>query len=823
MWKNYLLLFLRNLSRQKLFSTINLLGLTVSIASTLLIYLYVRHEFSYDRFHSHADRIYRVNQTFIWGENDNNQFSSTGPGVATALKEELPEVELLTSIHTPGNYVISYTTPKGEIISIEQDKVVAADTNFFRMFNFPIIKGDSKTPLLQTNTLVMTESTAKKYFGDEDPIGKMVRLGEGESQETFEVTAVTKDAPANSYIDFHVLLSMNNFPVKRLYWSWLWTQLETYVRFREGTDMALTNQKIKEMPRKYAEETLRRTMNVSYDEYIKSGKTWDLFLQPLTSIHLPDAIVYNRLNDSGSIKIIYSLIGAGIFIVLLSCINFMNLSTAQFTRRIKEASVRKILGLGKKELGFSYFIEAIIFCSIAVVAGLALTQLILPAFNQLTDKTLQLNLFTDPTMIGTLAVLVLFMAAVSSSYPAYFLSGFNPVEAIKGKLKVGREGKAFRNGLVVFQFMVSIVLIVCTAIVFQQLQYMSSKDLGFNKENLLVIEHVEKIKSGEAFANDALKVKGVETASWCSSVPPKVWGGDKFTADGMNNETLSLNYTSTDERFIPTLDINLKIGRNFSKDMPGDNMRVIVNEAAIRRMGWDMDESIIGKHIHIPGEDIKFEVIGVVSDFNYWSVMTPIAPAAIFHIDNKYLSGAGDVRFVTARISAQDAVAWETTLSELSALWKVHAGDSPFQYSFVDQAFAETYKTQTQFSKGLTVMAGLAILIASLGLLGMIVYMLEQRTKEIGIRKVSGATVWNILTLISKGYTKLIVIAFVLAAPIAYWMMQLWLKDFADRITPSVWIFAFTGLGTLIIAMLITGYHSVKAALTNPVDVLKDE
>lgn len=823
MWKNYLLLFLRNLSRQRLFSIINLLGLTVSIASTLLIYLYVRHEFSYDRFHTHADRIYRVNQTFIWGENDNNQFSSTGPGVATALKEELPEVELLTSIHTPGNYVISYTNKKGEVISIEQDKVVAADTNFFQMFNFPILKGDTKTPLLQTNTLVMTESTAKKYFGDEDPVGKMVRLGEGENQETFEVTAITADTPENSYIKFDVLLSMNNFPVKRLHWSWLWTQLETYVRFREGTDIALTREKLKEVPRKYAEETLRRTMNVSYDEYIKSGKTWDLFLQPLTGIHLPDAPVYNRLNDSGSIKIIYSLIGAGIFIVLLSCVNFMNLSTAQFTRRIKEASVRKILGLGKKQLGLSYFIEAVIFCSIAVVAGLALTQLILPGFNQLTSKLLQLNLFTDPTIIALLIVLVLFMAALSSSYPAYFLSGFNPVEAIKGKLKVGREGKVFRNGLVVFQFMVSIILIVCTAIVFQQLQYMSSKDLGFNKENLLVIDHVEKIKSAEGLVNESLKIKGVESATWCSSVPPKVWGGDKFTADGMNSETLSLNYTSADEKFIPTLGINMKIGRNFSKDMPGDNTRVILNEAAVRRIGWDMDESIVGKHVQIPGTDIKFEVIGVVSDFNYWSVMTPIAPAAIFHIDDTHLSGAGDVRFITVRVAAQDAEAWESTINDLSALWKAHAGDSPFQYSFVDQAFAETFKTQTQFGKGLVVMAGLAILIAGLGLLGMIVYMLEQRTKEIGIRKVSGATVWNILTLISKGYTKLIIIAFVLAAPLAYWMMQLWLKDFADRITPSVWIFACTGLGTLVVAMLITSYHSVKAALTNPVDVLKDE
>jgi putative ABC transport system permease protein len=822
MFKYSLLLFARNLRRQKVFSFINLLGLTVSIVSTLLIYIYVQHEFSYDRFHKDVSRIYRVNQTFIWGENSDNQFASTGPGVAYAIKEELPEVELMTSIHTPGNFIVSYTSPTNEVISFEESRVLAADSNFFSMFNFPLIKGNAASAFKQANTMVMTQSTAKKYFGDADPIGKLVRLGglAGGEQQTYEVTGVVEDTPDNSYIEFDVLLSMKGFPIERFYWSWVWTQLETYVRLYPSANVENVRAKLAEIPRKHAGETLRRAMNTTFDEYIKSGKKWELFLQPMTTIHLPSEMVYNRLNDAGNINVIYSFIGAAVFIVLLSCVNFMNLSTAQFTRRIKEASVRKIMGLGRKELSLSYFLEAVAFCLIALVLALGLTQLPLPGFNLITDKSLQLNLVSDPLLLSSMVGLVLLMAVVSSSYPALFLSSFNPAEAIKGKLKIGSKGKTFRSGLVVFQFSVSIILILCTAIVFQQLQYVSKKDIGFNKENLLVISHVEAVKDGESIAHAAMNIPGVENASWCTSVPPRIWGGDTFGAEGMNGLTFPLNYVMADEKYLPTLAIKLKFGRNFSVETPGDVDRVILNEAAIQKIGWKSDESIMGKKIEYG--DAKFEVVGVMSDFNYWSLATPIEPMAIFNISTKNLYDS-DRQFLTLRVAPQSSEAWETTISSLHQLWKVHAGDSPFDYTLVDQAFAETFKAQQQFGKVLTVMAVLAIMIASLGLLGMIIYALEQRTKEIGIRKVSGASVWDILKLISQGYTKLILVAFVIGAPFSYWLMQKWLSDFAYRITPSLWIFALTGLSTLFVAILITSYHSVKAALTNPVEVLKDE
>lgn len=822
MLKNYLILFVRNLQRQKLFSVINLLGLTVSIACTLLIYLYVRHEFSYDHFHNDVDRIYRVNQTFIWGENNSNQFASTGPGVAYSIKEELPEVELMTSIHTPGNSIISYTRPTNEVIVFEESRILAADSNFFRMFDFPLIKGSKETVFDKANTLVMTQSTAKRYFGEEDPIGKLVRLGgpNEEGQKTYEVTGITEDTPDNSYVEFDVLLSMKGFPLERFYWSWVWTQLETYVRLDAKANVDHVRAKLADLPRKHLGETLRLAFNTTYEEYLKSGKKWELFLQPMTSIHLPTETVLNRLNDSGNRTIIYSFIGAAIFIVLLSCVNFMNLSTVQFTRRLREASVRKILGLGKGQLSFSYFMEALAFCSIALITALGLFQLLLPQFNLITDKSLHMDLFSDPGLIGGLGLLVLLMALVSSSYPAIFLSAFNPVEAIKGKIKVGHEGRYFRNGLVVFQFSVSIVLLICTAVVFQQLNYVSEKDLGFAKENLLVLNHVESVKEGESIAHEALNIPGVMNATWCSAVPPRIWDGDSFGVEEKGEFRFPLNFLRADENYIPALNLRLKVGRNFSAANPGDIDRVIVNEATIKKIGWEVDESVIGKII--TRDNAKFEIIGIVADFNYWSLENPIEPIAVFHIKNKNLYEAKK-HFLTLRMRTLSRESWTTTISALNKLWKEQAGDTPFDYFFVDQAFAETFRSQQQFSKVLTVMAGLAILIAGLGLLGMVVYALENRSKEIGIRKVSGASVWDILVLVSKGYTQLIIVAFLIGAPFSYWLMQKWLEAFAYRVPLSVWIFVGVGLATLITAMLTTGYHSVKAALANPVNALKDE
>ncbi len=823
MIKYYFLLFVRKIQRQKLFAFINILGLSVGMASALLMYLFVSDEFSYDQFHKNADRIYRVNQTFIWGEGNKNQFASTGPGVSFAVKAEIPEVEQVVRIHTPGDFLISYTDAKNEVKTFDQDKVLAADSNLFQVFTFPLLKGNPQTALRYPQTLVMTESTARKYFGDEDPLGKIVRLGEGDQQQNYEVTGVAKDIPDNSYIKFDIMISMTSFPVvKRLYWSWVWTQVETYVLLKPGSSIDQARIRLKDIPKKYAATTLERAMNISYDDYIKSGKEWNLYLQALTNIHLPEAMVYNRLNDSGNIKIVYALIAAGIVMVLLSCINFMNLSTSQYVRRAKETSLRKLLGSARGQLSAGFFMEAFLFCLISLVIGIGITQLILPAFNLITGKDLQIHLFSDWKILAALGALLTLMSLLSGSYPAIFLSAFSPVEALKGKLKSGKEGRMLRSSMVIFQFMISMALIIFTGVVSQQLKFIAEKDLGFNRENLLVVERAEWAKGTEAFSKSIEELPGVIKVSQCTSVPPLVYGGDKFQAEG-DPRTIPLNFARGDENYLPTLGVKLKFGRNFSKDSPADSSRVILNETAVKAFGWKMDASVIGRRVMQPGEEnAKYEVIGVTDDFHFWSLEAPVEPFGFFHIKNPMSEGRNR-EFILVRMNGLDKQGWENTISLIKTKWKAFAGDKPFEYSFVDQAFSNAFKSSEQFGKSLTILSGIAVLIAALGLLGMIIYTLEQRTKEIGIRKVVGASVWNIMVLVSKEYTRLIIIAFVISAPLAWWLVNQWLRDFEYRIVPSPVIFILAGVGTFLLAALITSYHSIKASLTNPVDVLKDE
>lgn len=818
MLKNSLLLFLRNLRRQRFFSVVNLLGLCVSLTTTVLIYVYVRYEYSFDDFHPDIDRIYRVNQTFIWSDNPEGQFARTGPGVAFAVKEEIPEIELMTSVHTPGNFVISYTTPTDQIISLEQDLIFAADTNFFKMFNFPFVYGHEGAALQTANTLVFNRETAEAYFGKTDPIGKQVIVGDGQNRKTFEVTGVV-DVPENSSIRFNVLFSMKNYPIERFSWSWVWTQLETYVRIVPGANMDDVYAKLAKVPEKHVGTTLQAAFNTTYEDYVRSGKKWELFLQPMRELHIPKVVISGNSMDSANGTILISLVGVSVFIVLLSCVNFTNLSIAQFTRRVKDTSLRKILGMGKRDLTITALLEAVVFCLVSFVIALALTQMLLPAFSQLTGRQLRLDLLGDPNLISGGVALALVMAVFSSIYPVIYLNSFNPVEGIKSKTQKGPQRRLFQNGIVVFQFSVSIVLVICTAIVFQQLRFASRKDVGFDKENLALVEHVEMLKNGESLADQVAALPGVISASWCASAPPTVWDGDSFNAEG-SDKTLTLAFTRGDERYVPTLGLKITYGRNFIKENPADVQGVLINETAVKKIGWTLDETVIGKRIFY--DNATFVVTGVLADFNFWTAFQEVEPLAIFHMKGEGIYSSSKA-YVLARMAPGDPESMEKTLAAMEAVWQKNSGDAPFGYTFVDETFARSFLTQQRFGNVLTVMAGLAIMIASLGLLGMIIYALERRTKEIGIRKVNGASLADILILISRSYVKLILLAFVIGAPLAWYLMERWLQDFAYRITPSSWIFVGTAAGVLVVAVVITGYHSLKASLMNPVSVLRDE
>lgn len=821
MIRYYFLLFVRNVKRQKLFSIINLLGLTAGIVSTLLIYLYVQHELSYDRFHANADNIYRINQTFIWGEHDDNQFASLGPGVAYAIHTDVPEAKAVTRIHPAGEYLVTNAENKNNIKTFDQSEILAVDSNFFEVFTFPLLKGNPKTALEKPNYVVLSESTAKKYFGTEDALCKLLLFADKDRTYTYEVSGVAKDAPDNSYIQFDMLLPMITFPrILNSNDQWVWTTFETFVVIDEETSPEVLQAKLDPLPRRYAEATVQSAFGQTFDDYLKSGRKWELFVQPLTSIRLYSSDIYNRLNEVGNIKIVYILIGVEIFIILLSCINFMNLSTAQYTRRIKESSLRKILGSSKNQLAVHFFSEAFMFCLVAAIVGLGITQLVIPFFNILAGTSLAFTSGNTAEILFVLITLVIVMSVLSGSYPAIFLSKFSPAEAMKGKLNTGKQGKVLRNGLVGFQFFISMVLIVSTIVVFQQLQYLAQKDVGFNRENLMVIDRAEWINDEETFQQALESIAGVERASWCTAVPPNLFNGDSFKVEGESNSTTPLNFLHGDEEYAATLGLDIIVGRNFSKDIPGDKGRVILNESAVKAFGWPLDESIIGKKIEYPG-DTTYEVIGMVRDFNYWALQSPIQPMAIFHAEGRMYNFGGYE--MALRIKPTDSENLRNLIAEVSKTWTQFAGDRPFQYEFVDDSFDEAFRSEEKFSQGLFVFAGLAIMIACFGLLGMIIYTLEQRMKEIGVRKVVGASVTSIWLLIIRDYTYLISVAVVTSVPLCIWLLGKWLEDFTYRIELSPMAFIFAGAGILITSLLVTSYHVVRAAHTNPVDVLKDE
>lgn len=825
MIKNYFLLFVRNMKRQKSFSVINLVGLTAGMVSTLLIYLYVQHEMSYDRFHKNAENIYRVNQTFIWGDHDENQFASLGPGVAYSILADVPEAKEVTRIHPPGDFLVVNAENKNDIRTFDQKNILAVDSSFFKVFTFPLLKGNEATALQKPASVILTENAAIKYFGTTNALGKLLQFShvnpsEGEVKFACEVTGIAKNVPHNSYIKFEMLLSMNTFPqIMHSNDKWLWTMFETFVLLDEHTSAAALQAKLNPLPRKYAGPWLERAMNQTFDDYLKSGKKWELFVQPFTSVRLYSSHVYNRLNEVGNIKIVYVLIGVMTFIVLLSCINFMNLSTAQYTRRIKESSLRKILGSSQRQLAFHFFSEAFLFCCLAAALGLGITQLVIPFYNTLAGTDLKFSISEIPQIISVLFGLIVLMSFLSGSYPAIFLSRFSPVEAMKGKLRTGKQGKLLRHGLVTFQFFISMILIVSTIVVFQQIKFLAQKDIGFNRENLLVVNRIEWINDAETFQQALKNIPRVEQISWSSSVPPNLYDGDSFRKEG-SDILMPLNFCKADESYIPTLGLHIMVGRNFLKNNPGDKEKVILNETAVKNFGWKADETTLGKRIeYVDGK--KYEVVGIVRDYNYWSLQSPVQSLGIFHKEGSMYSAAN--HFMVLRVKPTNVEQLKTLIADVNKSWNKFAGDRPFQYSFVDDSFDKSFQSEEKFSQGLMLFAALAIMIASLGLLGMMMYALEQRRKEIGIRKVVGASGFTIWLLMIREYTYLIFIAIALSVPLSIWLLNNWLEDFNYRITISPMAFVVAGGGILLTALMVTNYHVLKAASTNPVEVLKDE
>ncbi|HVU98419.1 MAG TPA: ABC transporter permease [Puia sp.] len=826
MFRNYLKLTWRNLNRNKVSSVINIGGLTIGLACVILIGLYVKDELGYDRFFPDTARIYRVNTHEKIGS---NEFTAghTPPPAAKALADQFPEIESYTRIFLPGDQLVRYTI-NNENHSITDKHLLAVDSNFLSFFGYPVLEGDKNTCLNNPNSIVLTQRAARRYFGDASPLGKNLQL-DGYSTP-FVVTALLNDLPEQSSLQFEALLSVQAMPaVKHFSWSWVWLQMGSYVKLKPGlADAPAVIRHIEAgtpaMIRVQAASAFSR-IGQPIDEFIRKGNRYDLQLQPLSAVHLYSATIGNRYFPQGDIKYVYIFSAIGLFIILLACVNFMNLATAQSARRAREVGIRKVLGSERKQLMLQFLGEAFVYTLIAAVIAVALASLALPAFNDLSGKSLNLSAFFDLSGIAGILVLILLTAALAGSYPAIYLTSFSPATVMKSGPggKDPAHGFFTRNTLVVFQFTVSMVLINCTVIVYKQMRFEQSKDLGFDKGNLVVVSGAEKLGSREeSFRQELLRLPGITGATISTGLPAMSsffqdtyvpQEAAKTTSGGDRREDL-VSFI-VDDDFIPTMKMDMAAGRNFSKSY-SDSPSVILNMAAATLMGW---KDPIGKHIIYPGGDnTRFTVIGVIKDFHFESLRNPIGPFALFYNTSKTYSLKES--YLAVRIRPGDPA---KAIAAIRGVWKGFTPENPFEYSFLDAEYDSLYKADATIGKVFGAFTMLSLVVACLGLLGLALYTAERRTKEIGIRKVLGASVPHVVAMLSKEFLKLVALAALIAVPIGWYAMYNWLQDFAYQTTLDWWIFGLTAVATTFVALATVSFQSVKAGLANPVQSLRSE
>jgi putative ABC transport system permease protein len=824
MLNNYFKIAWRNIQRNKLNSFINISGLSVGMACVMLIVLYVRDELSYDKFLRGANHIFQVNMTTMNNGVESTTGGNTAPAVGPALVTSYPEIESCVRIYRPEDITVRYQEKeKAENYSTEK-RVLAVDSNFLQVFEYPALQGDPATCLGKPNAVVITESTAKKYFGNDNAIGKTLLF---ENDRTpFTVTAVIKNIPPQSSFQFDILAPISAYAeVKKRSWNWFWLQVNTYVRLRANTpvDKAAIAGLEAKFPVMVKEHAFKSN-GQSFEDFVKKGGKLEYSLMPFSQVHLyANAMsVPARLTNLGDIKYIYIFSTIALFVIVLACVNFMNLSTAQSATRAKEVGIRKVLGSDKSQLRRQFLTEAMLYSFIATLLALVLVLLSLTPFNAVAGKTLTFSsIFSNNSWLLVLS-LCIGTGLLAGLYPAFYLTAFNPVTVLKGmKLVRNNFGNLLiRNGLVVFQFTISIALIVCTIIVFRQLQYTREKDLGFDKGNVVVIAYTKRLgKMEESFRRELTRQPHIIDASISSSIPTKDNFGDDYTPEQTQTDKplitdIGLSSFMTDNDFIPTLKMQVLKGRGFSREF-ADSASVILNETAAGMIGW---KNPIGKYLAYPGNDQRFKVIGIVKDFNVASLHESVEPFALFNTTSKTYG------LKTSYIS----VRWQPgnmaeNLQELEKEWKKFTPDTPFDYSFLDDEFDALYRAEQRMGKVFGIFTALSIFVACLGLFGLSVFTAERRKKEIGVRKVLGASVQNIVALLSTDFLRLVLLSAIIAFPIAWLSMHKWLEDFAYRIPLGWSAFLIAGLTALTIALLTIGFQAIKSALANPVRSLRTE
>ena len=809
MIKNYFNIAWRNLLKNKGFSAINIFGLAVGIACCLLITLYVNDELSYDNYHINKDRIYRLNLDVKFGGSEQSA-ATTSDLLGSILKKDYPQVENYARLYDSGPFLIKKS---GAVNNIREEKILFADSSVFDVFTYPLLSGNAKTALTEPSTIVLSETAAKRYFGSQDPIGQVLNL---DNKKDYKITGIMKDMPDNSHFKAEFFLSMKSLDYP---WnSFLSNNFHTYIVLTKEAKPEAFDAYFNQIVQKYISPEVVKAMGATIDELTKSGSYYRYSMTPLKDIHLKSKQTL-QLGINGDIQYVYIFSVVALFILLIACINFMNLSTARSAKRAKEVGVRKVLGSLRSQLMFQFFAECVMLSFFALLVALGLVFLLLPIFNDISAKTLSINDLFSAKLSAMIALLPIVVGVLAGIYPAIFMSSFEPIKVLKGRLTA--KGGSLRNVLVVFQFATSIVLIIGTVVIYRQINFIQQRNLGYDKSQVLVINDAYALdKQAISFKEEVLKIKGVEKGTLTGYLPvPSYRDNTIFFPEGQIDQTkgIQIGRWRIDYDYFETMGMQIKEGRNFSKDFGTDSTGIILNEAAVKLFGFNdpLSKSVITyDDSYNQNQKTKtYRVVGVVKDFNYESLKNNIGALCLILSKN-----TGNVSF---RLDANTDIA--STVKQIETKWNLMAPGQPFNYSFMNESFNKVYKSEQRIGKISLAFAFFTILVACLGLFGLITFIAEQRIKEIGIRKVLGASVPNLVQLLSKDFIKLVVVSIVLASPIAWYVMNKWLQDFAYRTTIDWWIFALAGFMAVLIALLTVSFQAIKAAMANPVKSLRTE
>ena len=801
--KAFLNLFYRINMKNKAFTLINIIGLAIGMAGFILIMLWVKDELSYDKYNEKESRIVRIMSDYSLAGEDGNSVGTPAP-MAAVLKNDFPEVENVVRFRKYSSVQVKY----GEKYFTEK-KSIFADSTVFEIFTIPLIKGNPKNALSAPNTITVSESIAKKYFGDTDPIGKTLNYGTRE----FEITGVYKDIPKASHFNFDFIASVYTYD-EYTDDNWGSFNFATYVLLQENVDPQLFEKKLSILVDKYFAVQAEQWLDASWEEIQKQGTWFKFRIQRLRDIHL-HSNYDGELGINGDAKTVYIFISIAIFILLLACINFTNLSTAMAITRSKEIGVKKVFGVRVPTLIRHHLSESFIIVFIAHMAAMILVELFLPFFNEISAKNLSIE-YSNPQILLSLFGLIVITSLISGSYPAFYLSSYKPISALKSEITAGKKKTRFRSIMVIGQFAISIILLSSTLVLNKQMRYIQTKDLGYEKENLICVWNGDLgWNNMNNLKDDILKNPMIKSATISGFLPiPSDRASNVLYKDGIRSTSFaSYNLSYIDHDYINTLGIKIIKGRGFSEEFPTDASAVLINKAAAKSFGWD---DPIGKIIGFPESQTeieKYTVIGVIDDFNFESVHNQISPMVCF-LDQS--TGALSVRL-------EPGSDISSSIKFIESKWEDYSPGSSIDYTFYDDSLNHLYASESKLNQILVAFTIIAFFVSCLGLIGIAMYTTEQRKKEIGIRKVAGASITQIGKLLSYDFTKLVIIAFLIATPVSYYVMSKWLESFAYQTNISWWIFIIAGLSSYLTAMIAIGYQSYKASTANPVDILRDE